>query len=127
MSGKSIIIVAVLVLLGIVAYKVVLVPTSLNMQSQPHEIFASSSSPVVVRARLINKLGLPVPFERLYGKFVVYQGADKIDIVKTERNELVFKTRGSSGRLIIYFYSLSIPFPVEIILNIKQSAIASLI
>lgn len=127
MSGKSIIIFSLLVLLGIVGYKVVFVPTSLNMESHPQEIFASSSSPVVVKATLINRLGLPVPFERLYGKFVVYQGANKIDIVKTERNELVFKTRGSAGRLIIYFYSRTIPFPVEIILNIKQSAIASLI
>lgn len=127
MNTRSIIIAAVLILLGIVCYKIVFVPTSLNMQSSPQEIFASSSSPIVVKATLINRLGLPVPFERLDGKFIVYQGSSKINIIKTESDELVFRTRGATGRLIIYFYSQTIPFPVEIVLDIKQSAIASLI
>lgn len=125
MSGKSVLLIAAVLLLAIVCYKVVFVPTSLSMQSYPEQIFVSSASPVKVKATLIDRLGLPVPFSRLDGKFVVDQGGDKINIVQTERDELVFTTRGAAGRLVIYFYSASIPFPVEIVLNIKESAMAS--
>lgn len=127
MNWKSVLALSLVVLLAIVCYKVVFVPTSLSMKSSPEEIFASSTSPVIVKATLVNKLGLPVPFTRVDGRFIVYEGADKIHIVRTEGNELIFKTMGSTGRLVIYYYSTTIPFPVEMILNIKESAIASLI
>ena len=127
MNWKSVLAFSLVVLLAIVCYKVVFVPASLSMKSSPEEIFASSTSPVIIKATLINKLGLPVPFTRVDGRFIVYEGADKIHIVRTEGNELIFKTMGSTGRLVIYYYSTTIPFPVEMILNIKESAIASLI
>lgn len=127
MNWKSFLAASLLVLLVIVCYKIVFVPSSLTMRSQPEQIFASSASPVTVKATLINKLGLPVPFEHLKGKFIVYEGADKINVVRTEGNEMIFKTRGTTGRLVIYYYSGAIPFPVEIILNIRESSIAGLI
>ncbi|MCL5021032.1 MAG: hypothetical protein M1339_05085 [Bacteroidetes bacterium] len=127
MNGKSVILFSAVLLLGIVCYKVVFVPTSLSMHSFPEQIFVSSATPVTVKATLIDRLGLPVPFERLEGKFVVDQGGDKINVVQTKSDELVFTTKGSAGRLVIYFYSTKIPFPVEIVLNIKESAMASLI
>lgn len=127
MKGKHILLIAILLLLGIVCYKIVFVPTSLTMQSRPETVFASSTSRIIVKATLINRLGLPVPFERLAGKFVVYQGANKINIIRKESDRLVFKTRGDAGRLVIFFYSKTIPFPVEMILNIRESAIAALI
>ncbi len=127
MSAKSLIIVSAAVLLGIVCYKVVFVPTSLTMASSPDKVFAGGSSPVVVKATMINRLGMPVPFRHLSGKFVVDEGADKIDIVKTDRDELVFRTKGTTGKLVILFYSSAIPFPVEIVVNISGTAIAGLI
>ncbi len=126
MNGKSLVAILIVLLLGIVCYKVVLVPTNLVMRTSPENIFASSSSPVVVRATLINRLGMPVPFRRLSGKFIVDEGADKIAIVKTGRDELVFRTSGQTGRLVILFYSNAIAFPVEIVLNIKGAAVAEL-
>ncbi len=126
MKGIQILAAAVLVLLCIVVYKVVFVPTSMSMQTVPERIYATSSKPVTVKATLTNRLGLPVPFEHLTGKFVVYQGSHKINIVRTERDRLVFKTKGDAGRLVIYFYSAKIPFPVEIVLDIRPSAIAGL-
>lgn len=127
MSAKSLILVSAAVLLGIVCYKVVFVPTSLTMASSPNKVIAGGSSPVVVKATMINRLGIPVPFQHLSGKFVVDEGADKIDIVKTDRDELVFRTKGTPGKLVILFYSNAIPFPVEIVVNISGTAIAGLI
>ena len=127
MSAKSLIAASLALLLGIVCYKVIFVPTSLSMASSPDKVFAGGSSPVVVKATLINRLGIPVPFQHLSGKFVVDEGADKIDIVKTDRDELVFRTKGTKGKLVILFYSNAIPFPVEIVVNISGTAIAGLI
>jgi hypothetical protein len=127
MSAKSLVLISAAVLLGIVCYKVVFVPTSLTMASSPNKVFASGSSPVVVKATMINRLGIPVPFRHLAGKFVVDEGADKIDVVKTESDELIFKTKGATGKLVILFYTSAIAFPVEIIVNISGTAIAGLI
>ncbi len=127
MSAKSLVIVSLALLLGIVCYKVIFVPTSLAMASSPDKVFAGGSSPVVVKATLLNRLGMPVPFRHLAGKFVIDEGADKIDVVKTESDELVFKTKGATGKLVILFYTSAIAFPVEIIVNISGTAIAGLI
>ncbi|MCL4538086.1 MAG: hypothetical protein M1378_00535 [Bacteroidetes bacterium] len=127
MKGIQVLAAAVLILLCIVAYKIVFVPTSMTMQTIPNQIFATSSRPVVVKATLTNGLGLPVPFEHLAGKFVVYQGSGKIDIIRTESDRLVFKTRGDVGRLVIYFYTTEMPFPVEVVLDIQPSSIAGLV
>ena len=126
MSAKSLIILSAALLLGIVCYKVVFVPTSLAMASSPDKVFAGGSSPVVVKAKLLNRLGMPVPFRHLAGKFVVDEGANMIDILKTERDELVFRTKGATGRLVILFYTSAVPFPVEIVVNISGTAIAGL-
>ena len=127
MSTKSFLIFFSALLLGIVCYKVVFVPTSLKMNSSPETIYAGGASPVVVRAVMTNRLGMRVPFERLTGKFVVDEGGDKINIVSTEGDEIVFRTKGAAGRLILLFYSKVIPFPVEIVLDIKGSTIAGLV
>jgi hypothetical protein len=126
MNARFAVAVVAALLLGIVGYKVVFVPTSLRMKSTPETIFAQSQSPVVVRAILTDKLGLRVPFRHLSGKFVVDEGAEKIDIVKTEGDEIEFRTKGMTGRLVILYYSDAVVFPVEIVLNITGSAVASL-
>ena len=122
MKGTRVLAAALLILVCIVVYKIVFVPAGMTMQTVPGQIFAASSKPVVVRAILTNRLGLPVPFEHLKGKFVVCQGSAKIDILRTEDDRLVFKTRGDVGRLVIYFYTSEMPFPVEVVLDIKSSA-----
>jgi hypothetical protein len=127
MSAKSLIVISLALLLAIVCYKVVFVPTSLAMSSSPDKVFAGGSSPVVVKATLLNRLGMAVPFRHLTGRFVVDEGADKIDVVRTESDELIFKTKGATGKLVILFYSNAIPFPVEIVVNISGTAIAGLI
>lgn len=126
MKGTRILATALLILLCIVAYKVVFVPASMTVQTVPGQIYATSSTPVVVKAILTNRLGLQVPFEHLTGKFIVYQGSGKIDIIRTEGDRLIFKTKGDVGRLVIYFYTSEMPFPVEVVLDIKPSAIAGL-
>ncbi len=127
MKAKYVLAIATVLLLGIVCYKIEFVATSLRMQSRPENVFASSSSPITVKATLVNRLGLPVPFERLVGKFVIYRGADKINVIKKESDTLVFKTTGDTGRLVIFFYSTAMPFPVEMVLNIRESAMATLL
>ncbi len=127
MNSRSVIIFSLVLLFGIVCYKLVFVPTSMSLQSSPHDIFSVNTSPVKVKAMLTNRLGMQVPFEHLTGKFIINEGADKIDIVKTERDELIFKTKGSTGRLVILFFSNEIPFPVELVLDIRGAAIADLI
>lgn len=121
----------VFVLAGFTIYKMVLSPVSVTFaltdplgKSHPREIFANSSSAVVVEVFPINRLGFRVPFSHLDGKFVVSEGREKIDIVQEQRNVLIFRTKNSAGRLVIFYYAQKVPFPVEIILNIESGTLA---
>jgi len=72
----------------------------------------------------INRIGLRIPFKHLDGKFVVSEGKEKIDVIQEKKDKLMFKTKNSSGRLIILYYARNVAFPVEIILNIEGASLA---
>lgn len=131
MNQRFFLLFLVFVLAGFTFYKMVLSPVSVTFaltdllwKSHPRTIFANSSSPVAVEVFPVNRLGFRVPFRHLDGKFVVSEGRDKIDIVQEQRSVLIFKTRNSTGRLIIFYYAEKVPFPVEIILNIESASLA---
>jgi hypothetical protein len=124
LNEKIVLVLLVVVFLGIVAYKIIFSPFSVTIESHPNKILANSSSPVIVRVVALDRLGFRIPFERLDGKFVVREGAEKIEIVRENRDEFIFKTRGSTGRLVILYYTAVVPFPVEILLNIETAALA---
>ncbi len=112
--------------MAIVSYKVVFVPVNIEIETSPSVILADAASPVVVTARLVNKLGTTVPFRRVVGKFVVTEGDDLIAVLSTTPNRITFKTGGKTGKLVILYYSRSVPFPVETVLDIKGAALARL-
>ena len=113
-------------LLGIVAYKIVFIPVSVNMTSYPRQIFVNSSTPVDIKVVAVNRIGFPIPFMRLHGKFVIQEGAKKIQVLKAGNDEMVFNTKDTAGKLVVLYYTPIIPFPVEIVLNIETSSIACL-
>jgi hypothetical protein len=121
---KFVITFLLLVFFGFVLYKMVFLPTSVSFESYPKKIFVYSSSPVTVKIIALNRLGFGIPFKRLNGKFVVREGTEKIEVVGEKRNEFIFRTKGSSGRLVILYYTSVVPFPVEIILNIEDATVA---
>lgn len=110
--------------LGFVLYKLVFLPTSVSFESCPKKIFVYSSSSVTIKIIALNRLGFGVPFKHLNGKFVVREGTEKIEVVREERDEFTFRTKGSKGRLVILYYTSVVPFPVEIILNIEDATVA---
>ena len=113
-----------LVFLGFVLYKMIFLPISVSFESYPKKIFVYGSSPVTVKVIALNRLGFGIPFKRLDGKFVVREGTEKIEVVQEKRDEFVFRTKRSSGRLVILYYTSVVPFPVEIILNIETASVA---
>lgn len=114
-----------IILIGIVLYKLVFIQTSVSFECHPAKIFVYSSEPVVVKVNALNKLGFRIPFKRLYGTFVIREGIDRINIVRKERDELVFRTSGGGGRLVVLYYTMAVPIPLEINLNIQSAAVAS--
>ncbi len=124
MKPRSILVLVLLVLVGIVVYKIVFVPVSVGITSTPKKIFINSSSPVDIRVVALNKIGFGVPFMRLQGKFEIPEGASKIQIVRTGADELMFNTKSTTGKLVVLYYTPAVPFPVEIVLNIETSAMA---
>lgn len=114
----------VIVVASFSIYKMVIAPVSVTFESCPAKILTNSSSPIVVAVFPVNRLGLRIPFGHLDGKFVVNEGSEKIDIVQEKRDELIFKTGDSVGRLVIFYYTNRIPFPIQIILNIENSSLA---
>lgn len=124
MNEKVVLVLLVVVFFGIVAYKIIFSPFSVTIESYPNKILANSSSPVIVRVVALNRLGFRVPFAHLDGKFVVREGAEKIEIVREKGDEFMFKTRGGTGKLVILYYTAVVPFPVEILLNIETAALA---
>ncbi len=115
-----------LVALCLIGYRVIFTTTSVKVDRTRETIFVDSSSPVSVRVVAINRLGMRVPFKHLKGRFVVREGAEKITIIGTREDELIFKTNSLSGRLEILYYTGVIPFPVEIVFNIESESIADL-
>ncbi|MGO9482555.1 MAG: hypothetical protein ACLP05_12355 [Candidatus Kryptoniota bacterium] len=109
---------------GFMLYKLVFMTTSVSFESYPKRIFIYSSSPVTVKVIALNRLGFGIPFKRLNGKFVVKEGREIIEIVGNKRDELVFRTTGTGGRLVVLYYTPTVPYPVEIILNIGTAALA---
>ncbi len=126
MRARSMFTLAFAVLLGVVAYKIVFVPVSVNMSSYPKQIFVNSSTPVDIKVVAVNRIGFSVPFMRLNGKFMVQEGAKKIQVLKAGNDEMVFNTKDTAGKLVVLYYTPIIPFPVEIVLNIETSSIAYL-
>jgi hypothetical protein len=111
-------------LVALVVYRMAFSPVSMAFESQPAKILASSSIPIVVEVFPLNRLGLRIPFKHLDGRFVVIEGRDKIEIVKTGGDLLIFKTRDKVGRLTIFYYADRLPIPMEIILNIETTILA---
>jgi len=114
----------VVIFVGVAIYKLVFYPVSLSFESHPSRILAVGTSPIALEVFPVDRLGIRVPFAHLHGRFVVSEGADKIEVIETKSNELKFKTRGSTGRLVIFYYAHNIPFPIEIILNLENSTLA---
>jgi hypothetical protein len=102
----------------------VLSTVNVTFESRPGRILTNSSYPVTIEVFPTNRLGFKVPFKHLEGKFVVSEGEEKIDIVQEKKDEFIFKTRNSSGRLVIFYYAQKVPFPVEIVLNIEGASLA---
>lgn len=113
-----------IVLAGLVGYRLLLSPASVTFEYRPSVILTNSSSENVVHVFPVNRLGLKIPFVHLAGRFVVSQGKEKIDILREKNDELIFKTRNVPGRLVILYYTSTVPFPVEIILDIENASIA---
>lgn len=124
MSRKSLLSFLIIVLAGFAIYKEMFSPISVSFESHPRKILTNSSSSIIVEIFPLNRLGFRVPFRRLDGKFVVSEGREKIDIVKEKKDEFIFKTRNSAGRLVILYYAQKVSFPVEIILYIESSSLA---
>ncbi|MCL4539804.1 MAG: hypothetical protein M1378_09460 [Bacteroidetes bacterium] len=112
------------VLLGVVAYKTVFVPVSVGMESYPKKIFINTATPVDIKVVALNRIGFRIPFMRLHGKFIIPEGATKIQVLKTEDDEMIFRTKSTAGKLVVLYYTPIIPFPVEIVLDIETSALA---
>ncbi len=125
MSAKSILALIFAVLFGIVAYKTVFSPVSIAIRSYPKKIYIDSSNPVDVKVVAVNRIGFGIPFMRLRGHFLIQEGATKIQVLKTKGDELIFRTKSATGKLVILYYTTVVPFPVEIVLNIETAAIAS--
>lgn len=125
MSGKLLLSLIIIMIAGFSFYKMTFSPVSVTFESRPGKILVNSSSPVVVDVFPLNRLGLKIPFVHLEGRFVLSEGSEKIYVVKEKEDELIFQTRSSTGRLVVFYYARNIPFPVEIILNIESAAIAT--
>ncbi len=124
MSQKFLLLVGIVLLASVIAYKMVFSPVSVTFASYPQKILTNSSSPIMVSVFQTDRLGFRIPFGHLDGKFVVNEGAEKIDIVREDKDELLFKTRNRSGTVIILYYARKVPFPVEIVLNIEDASLA---
>ena len=123
----------VIVLLSIVVYKLILSPFSLTFEVADSEangrqvnILTDSSAPVLLTVFQVNRVGFKIPFAHLDGKFVVTQGADKIDIIREGGDNLVFRTRSEAGVLVILYYTPSMAFPLEITLRIQDASLAQI-
>lgn len=126
MSERVLIISLLVVVLAVIAYKILFTTFSISIESYPDKIFVNDSSPVSVKVVALNRLGMRIPFRHLDGEFAVREGVEKIDIIKVKKDEIIFKTKNNSGRLVILYYTHVVPFPVEIVLNIETATIASL-
>ena len=126
MNERVVIVSLLVVVLGIIAYKIIFTTFSITIKSYPDKIFVDSSSPVRIKVVALNRLGLRVPFRHLDGKFVVREGVEKIEVIKVEKDEIMFNTKSSPGGLVILYYTHIVPFPVEIVLNIETATVASL-
>lgn len=126
MSEKAALGFLVLIVLGLVLYKVYFLPSTISFESKPAQILTNGSSPVIVKVYAVNKLGLRIPFRHLDGKFTVREGAEKIEVVSEEKDEIIFRTKNSTGRLVILYYTPTVPFPVEIHLDIESAAVAEI-
>lgn len=126
MSRKFLLSFVIVVLAGFAIYKVMFSPVSVTFESHPGKILTNSESPISVEVFPLNRLGLRVPFGHLNGKFVVSEGGEKIDIVREKEDEFTFETRNGAGRLVILYYAQKVSFPVEIILYIENSSLASM-
>ena len=125
MSQKFLFLFLAIVLAGFAVFKILFSPVSITFESRPGKIFSNSSSPITVEMFAVNRLDFKIPFKHLYGKFVIGEGGEKIDIVQEKEDELLFRTRNDTGRLVIFFYAKNVPFPVEIILNIESASLAA--
>lgn len=115
-----------LLALVVIVNKVIFSTFTVAIKSDPKRIFVSSSSPVKVMVVPLNRLGFYVPFDHLNGKFVVQDGADKIHILKTMENELVFTPGTTAGKVVVLYYASNLAFPVEIVLRIESASVASI-
>lgn len=124
MSQKFLLFTGIVLLVSFSIYRVVFSPVSVTFESRPVKILVNSSSTITVNVFQINRLGFRIPFKHLDGKFVVNEGTEKIDIVQNDKDEFIFKTRNSTGTVVIFYYARKVPFPVEIVLNIEGASLA---
>jgi hypothetical protein len=113
-----------LILFGAAIYKIFFLPTSITFESYPKKIFAFGSSPVKVKVIALNRLGIAIPLKHLTGKFIVEDGTDKIEVLREMGDELTFLPRGKVGRVVVLYYTSMMPFPLEIVLDIRNAFIA---
>ena len=125
MNQKFLLLSIIIVLAGIVCYKMIFSPVSVSFKSHPVKILVDSPDPILLEVFPVNRLGFRIPFGHLKGKFVVSEGKEKIEVVREKEDEFVFKTGNRSGRLVIFYYAGEIPFPIEIILNIEAASLAT--
>jgi hypothetical protein len=124
LNHKFLFLFAIALLVSFAIYRVVFSPVSVTFKTYPVKILTNSSSPITVDVFQINRLGFRVPFRHLDGKFVVNEGAERIDIVQEAKDKFIFKTRNSSGAVVILYYAGKVPFPVQIVLNIEGASLA---
>ena len=124
MNHKFLLLFAIALLISFAIYRVVFYPVSVTFKTYPVKVLTNSSSPITVDVFQINRLGFRVPFRHLDGKFVVNEGAERIDIVQEGKDRFIFKTRNSSGVVVILYYASKVPFPVQIVLNIEGASLA---
>lgn len=126
MSGKFFLILPAVILAGFIVYRVLISPASVTFENRPSRILSNSSSENTVKVFPVDRLGLKIPFVHLVGRFIVNQGKEKIDIVAEKSDELIFRTRNVTGRLVIFYYTSIMSFPLEIILEIESTSMAGL-
>jgi len=126
LSLKTSIVLVLVTAALLVTYKLVFIPSSIGTQTTPERIFVNQSSSVVVKVVPLNRLGLRVPFRHLKGRFIIREGEDMLEVTATTSDQMTFRTRGSPGKIVIYYYTDIIPFPIEIILNVESATVASL-
>ncbi len=130
MIRRRLLLLGILILLGFAVYRLMFVTASIAFtltdpdgDSRSQRV-STNSSLITVNVFQVNRLGFRVPFSHLDGKFIVREGAEKIENVQEKKDQFAFKTRNNIGTLVILYYARGVPFPIEIVLDIEGASLA---